>query len=128
MVFEILMVCLVIAIPVVALLSTSILMSITGNIVGVGVSVNPTSVNFGSIDRGSVTNTNVVITNTGNLNEALSMTVSGLPSYLALSWNCTGITITPSMPVTAMFTLSASQSAPFGSFNFNITVSGTQAP
>jgi hypothetical protein len=109
-----------------AALNTSTNLSGSGNIVGIGISSNPASLNFGNLTAGNVASCTVVLSNSGNINEVLSMVAVGLPSYLSLAWNCSGVVLAPLAPQTALFTLTASNVAPIGVFSFNVVVTGTQ--
>lgn len=109
-----------------AALITQVNLPATGRVKGIGVSVNPTSITFGDIDVGSVNTQYVVITNTGNKAETLTMATTNLPAYLTLSWNCTNTVLLQSQSVTAAFVLTASPTAPLEPFAFDVTVTGTE--
>lgn len=98
----------------------------TGTISSVGVLVTPNSINWGNVDSGSINKYPVTISNIGNKPENLTMYTIGLPSYLVLDWNCSGVNLDVGKTVTSLFTLTVNYSAVGGTqFNFNITVVGT---
>jgi hypothetical protein len=108
-----------------AVLSSYTVIPYTGKVIGVGVSSAPSSLVFSDMVAGGFSTCTTVLSNTGNINEVLSMT-SALPSYLTLSWNCTGTVLAAGVPQTALFILSATAASPIGAFNFTVIVTGTQ--
>jgi hypothetical protein len=108
--------------------SSTVTIPATGEVVGVGLSVTPPSISVGTISYGSITKTNITVTNTGNLPETLSMTTTGLPSYLTLTWSyVSGTILAPQASLTITFTLTVSSSAPLQTFSFSISVTATQS-
>ncbi len=97
----------------------------SGQVAGVGVSVSPASLNWGTISPGASKTLQVQVSNTGNVPETLSMSTQGLPSYLAVTWDKAGTVLQPGQSTTASFTLTVAGSASQGSFSFNITITGT---
>jgi hypothetical protein len=101
----------------------SFMISNTVNVSGNGVEVYPSSLNWGILGPSQSVYRNVLITNTGNLAEKLTMNTTGLPPFAVFSWNCTDYNLGPYSTVNAVFNLTVSN-APIGNFSFNTTVYG----
>ena len=109
-----------------ALLAASVNLSFQGKIVGIGVSVSSSYLVWGNVEQGSFNSQTVTLADSGNADEVLSMSVTDLPSYLVLTWNCSGAVLTPSVGCVALFTLAVAANASLGTFAFTITVTGEE--
>jgi hypothetical protein len=90
-----------------------------------------TSISFGTLEPGSTDDYIVYIKNEGNTNLTLNMTTNswnpaGAPTYISLTWDQEGQTITPNQVITCTLTLTVLQSIQnIDSFSLNIIISGT---
>jgi hypothetical protein len=95
------------------------------------VSINCTSIDWGTLNSGDTATKTIYIQNIGNIGETLSMSAmnwnpASASSSLYLTWNQEGATIAPGQIVPATLTLSvASDTGNLSSFNLNIVISGT---
>ena len=127
------------AVAVTGLLTASRTMSSSGTVKSINVEVFWDSgltdvvseIDWGIIEPGvSVTET-IYITNTGNAAVTLNMTYYGwVPAeagnYITLSWDREGVTVNPDAVVSAVLTLSVSESiSGIEGFSFNIVIEGT---
>jgi hypothetical protein len=89
------------------------------------------NIDWGSVNPGSSVSQIVYIKNTGNTTETLSMTPSGwnpssANSFLTLTWDKEGSTLSPGTVIPATFTISAAaNTGNLTTFNFNILITGT---
>jgi len=111
----------------------------SGSVKGVGVGVYSdqsctnaiSSINWGMLDPGSNANKTVYIRNEGNTPATLSMSTSNwnptnASSYLTLSWNYGGQTLSANQVVQVKLTLSVSASIKgITNFSFDITITAT---
>jgi len=125
--------------PVASALLANRTVSNTGTVKAVGVGVywdqaltNPvSSINWGTLEPGSSVNKTVFIRNEGNTGATLSMTTSnwnpsGASSYMTLSWNYGGQTLSAGQVVQVRFTLSVSSSITgITGFSFDITIAAS---
>ncbi|MEM2741211.1 MAG: hypothetical protein QXD95_03585, partial [Nitrososphaeria archaeon] len=119
------------------LMSASIYLRNVGNIKALGVGVywdigcsqTVSSIDWGLAEPGSVKNVTVYIRNEGNAPITLSLqTANWSPltaaSYISLSWNYDGETVSPASVVKVTLNLSVSQSIQgISSFSFDIIIS-----
>jgi hypothetical protein len=108
--------------------------------IGVGVYWNKactnktTSINWGSLDPGGSKTFNVYIKNEGTIKESLSMATGNwsnptAPTYITVTWNCTGYQLSNGAIVGALLTLTVSQSivgTGITTFSFYMTITGTE--
>lgn len=91
-----------------------------------GLSVDKTSIDWGSLSRGQIVTDTVTVINTGELAMSLSMSTNILPTYLQLTWDQENTVLQAGQSVVATFTLTVAIDAPFESFSFEIVVTGTE--
>jgi hypothetical protein len=108
------------------------------NSVGVGVFWNQectsevTSVDWGYLEPSSSQNHTIYIKNEGTTPMVLNMTTDGwsptdAPTYIALDWNQEGTEVTAYTVVETVLTLSvSSEITEISTFNFNMTITGTE--
>jgi hypothetical protein len=90
-----------------------------------------TSIAFGTLEPDSSTDYTVYIRNEGNTDLTLSMTTNswnpvGAATYISLTWNREGVTISPGQVLTCTLTLDVSSSIQsIDSFSVNIVITGT---
>lgn len=94
----------------------------TGTIKAVGLKADPETISWGIIPQNGAKTRSVLLTSESNVAVTLNMTVSGLPSYLSLSWNREDYQLVPAQSVDAEFTLTASNAPGGASFNFDIII------
>ena len=129
--------------PGLLLLAVAVMFALGGYVYGVGVvsknlastgaifvenlnlSVNVTAIEWPTLGPGGTATHPILVTNTGNSALILSMTTAGLPDYLALTWNREGYTLSPGESVEVTLTLTASQEATHGAYEFSIILSGS---
>jgi hypothetical protein len=111
--------------------------SVTVTAVGVGVYNNSactnaiSTINWGTITNGTAPTKVIYVENTGDTQETLSMTTSSwnpstAQSYITLSWNATGTSVSAGSHVAAVLTLTVLGSITgITSFSFNLTITGT---
>lgn len=111
----------------------------SGSVKGVGVGVyldqactNPvSSINWGTIDPGSNVNKVIYIRNEGNTVATLSMSTSNwnpssASTYMTLTWDYNGQTVSVGQVVQVKFTLTTSSSITgITNFSFDITITAT---
>jgi len=96
-----------------------------------GCTTNITSINWGSVAAGGSVTRTVYVKNTGTGSMTLSLSTSswspsGAGSYITVSWNQAGTTLTAGESVAATLTLSVSSSITgISSFSNSITITGT---
>jgi hypothetical protein len=96
-----------------------------------GCTTEATSITFGTLDPGSSTDYTVYIRNEGNTDLTLSMTTNnwspaGATTYISLTWNRGGQTISPGQVITCTLTLTVSPSIQnIDAFSVNIIITGT---
>lgn len=124
---------------VMSLIQTSAKLGNQGSIKTVGVGVYSdsagtnkiTSINWGTIDPGAKVNKTVYIKNEGNAPSTLSMSTSNwnptsASTYMTLTWDYGGQTISVGQLVPVKFTLAVSSSvSSVTSFSFDITIVST---
>ena len=98
-----------------------------GTVKGVGLTADPDTLNWGKLSPNDSKTLTVLLTSTSNIAIRLNMTVSGLPSYLSLTWNREAYQLAPGQSVDASFTLTASNAPQGTSFSFDIIVTGMEA-
>jgi len=98
-----------------------------GTVKGVGLTADPDTLNWAKLDPNDSKTLTVLLTSTSNIAITLNMTVSGLPSYLSLSWNRETYRLLPGQTVESSFTLTADNAPQGSSFNFDIVVTGVEA-
>ena len=113
--------------------------SSNGSVKGVGVGVywdqpctnTISSISWGTLDPGSNVNKTIYIRNEGNTAATLSMTTSNwnptnASSYMTLSWNYGGQTLSVNQVVQVKLTLSVSSSVTgITNFSFDITITAS---
>jgi len=122
--------------PVMSAIQASKAVSNSGSVKGIGVGIysdqsctSPvSSINWGILDPGSNANKTIYIRNEGNTAATLSMTTSNwnpttASSYMTLSWNYGGQTLSVNQVVQVKLTLSVSSSVTgITNFSFDITI------
>ena len=122
--------------PVMSAIQASKAVSNSGSVKGIGVGIysdqsctSPvSSINWGILDPGSNANKTIYIRNEGNTAATLSMTTSNwnpttTSSYMTLSWNYGGQTLSVNQVVQVKLTLSVSSSVTgITNFSFDITI------
>jgi len=89
------------------------------------------NINWGTLGPGSVVTQTVYVRNEGNVNVTLSMATTNWSSataqtYISVTWDKEGYTLTTSSVATAVLTLNVSSSITgITSFSFNVTITGT---
>jgi hypothetical protein len=91
-----------------------------------------TSIDWGTLNIGSTTNVTVYVRNEGSVSVTLTKAVTwhtaGVSSYLTLSWDYKGQTLTVSSVTKIVLTLTVSSSTPASitdfSFDLGITATG----
>jgi hypothetical protein len=125
--------------PAMSAIQTSKTLSNSGSVRGIGVGIyqysnctSPvSSFNWGLLDPGASINKTVYIRNEGNSPATLSMAASNwnpssASSYMALSWNYGGQTLSVNQVIQVKFTLSVSSSVSgITNFSFDITVTAS---
>jgi len=90
------------------------------------------SINWGELQPGVSKNFTIYVKNEGSVKMKLSMTASNwnpaqASSYMTLSWNRENYVLNPGSVVSAVLTLSVSQSiSGITSFSFDVIISGTE--
>ncbi len=93
------------------------------NLEQLGITTNPTAIDWGQMNPGATLIRTMNITNIGNTNATLSMAIHNMPSYLSLTWDSENIIICPNAPITSTLTLIVSPDAPPGQqWDFNIVI------
>jgi len=122
--------------PVMSAIQASKAVSNSGSVKGIGVGIysdqsctSPvSSISWGILDPGSNANKTIYIRNEGNTAATLSMTTSNwnpttTSSYMTLSWNYGGQTLSVNQVVQVKLTLSVSSSVTgITNFSFDITI------
>jgi len=122
-----------------SVLTSNKTLSNTGSLKGVGVGIYSdqacttpiSSVNWGTIDPGSNANKTIYIRNEGNTAATLSMVASNwnpatASSYMTLSWNYSGQTLSVNQVVQVRLTVSVLSSVTgITNFSFDITITAT---
>ena len=125
--------------PVISAINNSRSLSNSGSIKGVGVGIynyqdctSPvSSINWGVLEPGSKVNKTVYIRNEGNSPAALSMATSNwspsnAATYMTLTWNYGGQTLSVSQAVQVTLTLSVSLSiSGVSNFSFDTTITAS---
>lgn len=125
--------------PAMSATSTSKTLANSGTVKGIGVGIYSdqscttavSSFTWGTLDPGASVNRTVYIRNEGNTAATLSMATSnwnpaGASSYITLSWNYGGQTLSVNQVVQVRFTLAVSSSTTgVTNFSFDITVTAT---
>jgi hypothetical protein len=91
---------------------------------GVDITVNPTTINWGTLNAGSSNTEQIQIINTDNTPKTLYLSTSNLPSYLAQSWDKEGYVINGYSTVVATLTLVVNSNATPGAFHYTTTITG----
>lgn len=129
----------IILLSMLVMIVTGVLMSMinipsSGFIVSVGIRVTDTDniqiteLNWGELYQSSQVSRTIRVHNIGNKNVTITMTTSGMPSYLSLAWNREGAIIAPGGYIDATFTLTVSPTPEPGTFRFDIVITGTEIP
>lgn len=125
--------------PVMSAIQASKSLSNSGSVKGIGVGIyqyqnctSPvSSFNWGTLDPGASVSKTVYIRNEGNSPATLSMAVSnwnpaGASSYMTLTWDYGGQTLSVSQVIQVKFTLSVSSSiSGITNFSFDITITAS---
>ena len=125
--------------PVMSAIQANKSLSNSGSIKGIGVGIyqyqnctSPvSSFNWGTLDPGASVSKTVYIKNEGNSPATLSMALSnwnpaGASSYMTLTWNYDGQTLSVNQVLQVQFTLSVSSSiSGISSFSFDITITAS---
>lgn len=125
--------------PAMSAIQTSKSLSNTGSVKGIGVGIyqyqnctSPvSSFNWGVLDPGASVEKTVYIRNEGNSQATLAMAASnwvpaGASSYMTLTWNYSGQTLSVGQVIPVKFTLSVSSSiSGVTTFSFDITITAS---
>jgi len=87
-----------------------------------GLTVTPTTIEFGNVTVGDPANVTITAVNTGNCNENVTLTVSSVPSNVTAPIIYTPFSLNPGMTITllAQYTSQMTLLMPPGDYTFNL--------
>jgi len=97
-----------------------------GQVKGVGLTADPSTLDWGKLAPDDSKTLTVTLTSTSNVNVILNMTTQNLPAYLSLSWNREAYPLALGDSILASFTLTSTAAPQMATFNFDIIIWGTE--
>lgn len=108
----------------VAIVIATVAIRNTGRVISFGVTADVSEIDWGDMAPGLTKQVSFNVTSNSSIDGALTMTHTA-PSYLTLTWDSEGVTLTPDETRAVTFMLTASDTAQPQSFSFDITITLT---